>query len=79
MHFLVWKPKQTHELDSAFKIADRITVLDGGHELITGTVQEVKSSDLERVQDLLNRRPRHAEVDADTYLKRLTEQSGVRP
>ncbi|MFO1435113.1 MAG: ABC transporter ATP-binding protein [Gammaproteobacteria bacterium] len=63
----------THELDSAFKIADRITILDQGKVLMTGTVAEVQSSDNSRVQDLLNRRPRQAEVNAEDYLRRLTE------
>lgn len=62
----------THELDSAFKIADKITVLDQGRVLMTGTVPEVRSSDNERIQDLLNRRPRHVEVNVDEYLARLT-------
>lgn len=62
----------THELDSAFKIADKITVLDQGSVLMTGTVAEVKASSNERIQDLLNRRPRDQEVDVDEYLKRLT-------
>jgi len=63
----------THELESAFKIADRITVLDAGRILMTGTVDEVKSSENQRVQDLLNRRPSSEEIDADEYLQRLTE------
>ncbi|MEM7252897.1 MAG: ATP-binding cassette domain-containing protein [Pseudomonadota bacterium] len=62
----------THELDSAFKIADSITVLDQGSVLITGTVDEVRHSDSERVQDLLNRRPRIEEIDPIEYLERLT-------
>lgn len=62
----------THELESAFKIADTITVLDQGKVLLTGTVNEVKASDNERIQDLLNRRPREVEVNVDEYLKRLT-------
>lgn len=62
----------THELDSAFKIADKITVLDRGKVLMTGTVDEVKASPSERIQDLLNRRPRELEVDVDAYLHRLT-------
>lgn len=62
----------THELESAFRIADRITVLDQGTVLITGTVDDVKNCDNERVQNLLNRRPRNENVDADEYLKRLT-------
>ncbi|MDJ0657823.1 MAG: ABC transporter ATP-binding protein [Xanthomonadales bacterium] len=64
----------THELDSAFKIADKITVLDQGKVLLTGTVDEVRNSGLERVQDLLNRRPRDVQVDAEEYLRRLTEE-----
>ncbi len=67
----------THELDSAFKIADKITVLDQGKVLLTGTVEEVKNSPLERVQDLLNRRPRDVKVDAEDYLRRLTEEQYV--
>jgi phospholipid/cholesterol/gamma-HCH transport system ATP-binding protein len=62
----------THELESAFKIADSITVLDQGKVLLTGTVAEVKASDNERIQDLLNRRPREVEVNVDEYLRRLT-------
>ena len=65
----------THELDSAFKIADRITVLDAGKVLMTGTVEEVRASELPRIRDLLNRRPRRAEVDAEAYLQRLTEEN----
>jgi phospholipid/cholesterol/gamma-HCH transport system ATP-binding protein len=65
----------THELDSAFKIADRITVLDHGKILLTGTVDEVKSSPNSRIQDLLNRRSRNEEVDADEYMNRLTGEA----
>jgi phospholipid/cholesterol/gamma-HCH transport system ATP-binding protein len=65
----------THELESAFKIADTITVLDQGNILMTGTVDEVRHCDNERIQDLLNRRPREIQVDADAYLKRLTEEA----
>ncbi len=63
----------THELESALKIADRITVLDHGRVLMTGTIEEVQASGIARVQDLLNRRPRADEINADDYLRRLTE------
>lgn len=65
----------THELDSAFKIADRITVLDQGNILMTGSVEEVRSSDNKRIQSLLNRMPRDDAIDADEYLRRLTGYS----
>jgi phospholipid/cholesterol/gamma-HCH transport system ATP-binding protein len=66
----------THELESAFGIADRILVLDQGRILVTGTVEEVRNTDDARVQDLLNRRPRAAAVDAEDYLQRLTGARG---
>lgn len=62
----------THELESAFKIADRITILDRGEILMCGTVDEVKNSDNHRVYNLLHRQPRRDMVDVDEYLQRLT-------
>lgn len=62
----------THELDSAFKIADRITVLDRGTILMTGTVDEVRHSDNPRVRALIHRMPDDTAVDVDDYLRRLT-------
>jgi phospholipid/cholesterol/gamma-HCH transport system ATP-binding protein len=62
----------THELESAFRIADRITVLDQGDILITGTVEEVRNSDNERVQSLLNRRPNNEPLDPNEIFSRLT-------
>lgn len=62
----------THELDSAFKIADRITVLDKGEILMIGTVEEVKRSENARVRNLLNRVAEDDTVNPDEYLGRLT-------
>ena len=62
----------THELESAFKIADKITVLDQGNILITDTVANVKNSDNARIQALLNRVPSKDDIPADEYLQRLT-------
>ncbi|OAN55718.1 ABC transporter ATP-binding protein [Magnetospirillum moscoviense] len=61
----------THDLDSAFKIADRICVLDKGEVLALDTVDAIRRSDNERIQNLLNRRTEEAEVDPDAYLRRL--------
>ncbi len=63
----------THELESAFKIADRITVLDRGRILMIGTVDEVRGSDNPRIRNLLTRTSEDEPVDADEYLRRLTE------
>jgi len=63
----------THELESAFKIADRITVLDQGKILMTGTVDEVRNSDIVRVRNLLSRTYEEQLIDADDYLRRLTD------
>lgn len=65
----------THELESAYKIADKITVLDQGEILMTGTVEEVKNSKNKRIQSLLHRQARHDEIDADEYISRLTRTS----
>jgi phospholipid/cholesterol/gamma-HCH transport system ATP-binding protein len=62
----------THELESAFKIADRICVLDKGNILTIGTVEEVRHSKNERIQNLLNRRTEAEILDPDEYLRRLT-------
>ncbi|OOZ78916.1 ABC transporter ATP-binding protein [Solemya velum gill symbiont] len=60
----------THELESAFKIADRITFLDRGKLLMSGTVDEVRNSDNKRIQNLLNRVPEEEQLDADEYIRR---------
>ncbi len=67
----------THELESAFRIADRLTVLDGGEVLVEGTVAQVRESPSPRVQNLLHRRFEEEEVDPEAYLARLTGE-GVR-
>ncbi len=63
----------THELESAFKVADRITILHQGRVAVTDSVEAVRASDNDHVQDLLQRRPRKDPVDADAYLDRLTQ------
>jgi phospholipid/cholesterol/gamma-HCH transport system ATP-binding protein len=67
----------THELESAFKIADRIAVLDQGRILFVGTVNELRSHPSERIQNLLNRRPEDDTIDPDDYLRRLTGDHGT--
>ena len=61
----------THELESAFSIADRITVLDQGSILLTGTTEELRETKSERIQNLLQRRTEEEIVDPEEYLERL--------
>jgi len=68
----------THELESAFRIADRITVLDRGEILVVGSVAQVRESPNPRIQNLLHRRFEEEEIDADAYLARLTGEGARR-
>ncbi len=61
----------THELQSAFGIADRLALLGEGRMLATGTVAEVRASDHPHVANMLARRARDRGVDAEAYLDRL--------
>ena len=65
----------THELASAFHIADRITVLDQGRVLAVDTVEGIRNSNVERIQNLLNRRAELPSADSDAYLRRLTGEA----
>lgn len=65
----------THELDSAMKIADRVTVLDRGEILFIGTVPELRASPNKRIQNMLERRAIIDAIDPDEYLDRLTGES----
>jgi phospholipid/cholesterol/gamma-HCH transport system ATP-binding protein len=62
----------THELESAFKIADRVCVLDRGEVVAVGTVAEVRASPNPRVQALLTRQVEHLELNPAEYVKQLT-------
>ena len=68
----------THELESAFRIADRITVLDRGEILVVGSVTQVRESANPRIQNLLQRRFEEEEIDPDAYLARLTGEAARR-
>jgi phospholipid/cholesterol/gamma-HCH transport system ATP-binding protein len=62
----------THDLDSAFKIADRITVLDDGHQIITGDKDMIRNFPDPRIINMLERKAMDDMIDADDYLNKLT-------
>jgi phospholipid/cholesterol/gamma-HCH transport system ATP-binding protein len=61
----------THDVESAFKIGDRITVLDKGRIVACQTPDQIRVNPNERVQNLIHRRSEHVEVDPEEYLRRL--------
>ena len=65
----------THEMASAFMIADRITVMDQGEVIATGTPEEIRASQHPRVIQFLNRVPEDEARDAQAYLRTLTQSS----
>ncbi len=62
----------THELESAFAIADSITVLDQGEVLLTDTAAAVRASSHPRIRALLDRTVAVRDLDDDAYVRRLT-------
>jgi phospholipid/cholesterol/gamma-HCH transport system ATP-binding protein len=64
----------THELASAFLIADRMVLIDKGNVVAMGTVQEMRSSSQPRVRQFLDRVPEPSVEGELDYLQTLTEQ-----
>ena len=64
----------THELESAFKNADRITNIDKGKIILVGSKDEIKKSNDSRIINMLNRHVTKNQVDAEDYLNRLTKK-----
>jgi phospholipid/cholesterol/gamma-HCH transport system ATP-binding protein len=62
----------THELASAYLIADRMILLDKGYIVASGTVEEMKSSAEQRVRQFLDRVPEPEIAQELDYLQLLT-------
>jgi phospholipid/cholesterol/gamma-HCH transport system ATP-binding protein len=63
----------THELASAYLIADRMLLIDKGHVEAAGTVEEMRASDVPRVRQFLDRVPEPDVSRESDYLEMLTE------
>lgn len=63
----------THELESVYIISDRVALLDNGKIIALGTVDELKQSDDEKVQQFFNRIPDPEMIDRESYLNSLID------
>lgn len=63
----------THELESAFQIADQMIVMDQGKVLAAGTPEEVQQSTNERVIQFLGRQADLRQLDTEAYHACLLE------
>jgi phospholipid/cholesterol/gamma-HCH transport system ATP-binding protein len=67
----------THELASAFLIADRMILIDKGNIVATGTKEEMKANQHPRVRQFLDRVPEPEVAQELDYLQMLTEDVRV--
>ena len=64
----------THELASAFLIADRMVLIDKGNVVVIGSSEEMRSSTHPRVRQFLDRIAEPAVSEELDYLQMLTEE-----
>jgi phospholipid/cholesterol/gamma-HCH transport system ATP-binding protein len=67
----------THELSSAFSIADRILMLDEGKVIAEGTPAEIRAHPHPRVQQFLSREPNKEVQDDEKYLQLITGNKAI--
>lgn len=63
----------THELTSAFLLADRMAMLDQGRILFVGTPEEMRACTIPRVRQFMDRQPDQESPDVEQYLRNLTQ------
>jgi phospholipid/cholesterol/gamma-HCH transport system ATP-binding protein len=64
----------THELASAYVIADRMVLIDKGHVVAMGTTAEMRASTQPRVRQFLDRVPEPEAAHEMDYLQMLTQE-----
>jgi phospholipid/cholesterol/gamma-HCH transport system ATP-binding protein len=66
----------THEMESMYKIADRVVMLHEGEVIFTGPPEEFRVSEHPRVQQFVERRPeQYGEDELGRYARALTSES----
>jgi phospholipid/cholesterol/gamma-HCH transport system ATP-binding protein len=68
----------THELASAFLLADRMAMLDKGKILFVGTPDEFRGCEIPRVRQFLDRQADQESQDMEQYLRNLTQETNAR-
>jgi phospholipid/cholesterol/gamma-HCH transport system ATP-binding protein len=68
----------THELASAFLIADRLLLIDRGNIIAIGNIEEIKACSNPRVRQFLDRVPEPLVEDELNYLQMLTRDIKAR-
>jgi phospholipid/cholesterol/gamma-HCH transport system ATP-binding protein len=66
----------THELASAFLLADRMAMLDKGKIVFIGTPDEIRKCENPRVRQFLERQADEESQDNEKYLASLTREAG---
>ena len=69
----------THELSSAFRIADRIAMLYKGSFLAVGNKDDIRSSNDPHVRQFLDRVPNVHTLSAETYLRHYLQPQEATP
>jgi len=69
----------THEMSSAFLIADRMVLVDKGHVVALGTTEEIRNSTHPRLRQFLDRIAEPEVSNEMDYLQMLTEDVAQRP
>jgi len=59
----------THELPSLLMISDHVVMLDSGEAIFSGTLDELKKADDQRIKMFLDRKPEEEVYSADDYLR----------
>lgn len=68
----------THELESAFRISDRLVVMDRGRILAVGSPDEIRESQDGRVLQFLKREADAPEANTASYLSRILGNETIR-